>query len=106
MAYRITLQRERKHARIEAEHARGADPEGPDEYQDVPGFCKWATIEEIRRHGCVLTPGRYVSGEVREDDGEPFEEKMRRLVAHLRERTAQARTLGEAIARILAHLGF
>jgi type I restriction enzyme M protein len=47
-----------------------------DEYADVPGFCKNATLEEIRKHGHVLTPGRYVGAEAQEDDGEPFEEKM------------------------------
>lgn len=72
----------------------------------MPGFCKSATTDEIHRRGYVLTPGRYVSGEVREHDGEPFEEKMRRLVAHLRQQTAQARTLDKAIARNLAHMGF
>ena len=45
-------------------------------YQDTSGFCKSATLEEIRKHGCVLTPGRYVGAEAQEDDGEPFEEKM------------------------------
>ncbi len=51
------------------------------EYADVPGFCKSATLEEIRKHGHVLTPGRYVGAPEQEDDGEPFEEKMKRLVA-------------------------
>jgi len=55
------------------------------EYEDVPGFCKSATLEQVRKHGHVLTPGRYVGAEAQEDDGEPFEEKMTRLVAQLRE---------------------
>ena len=49
------------------------------EYADVPGFCKSAPLEEVRKHGHVLTPGRYVGAEAVEDDGEPFEEKMKRL---------------------------
>ena len=61
------------------------------EYDDVPGFCKSASLEEIRKHGHVLTPGRYVGAEEVEDDGEPFEEKMERLVATLREQQAEAR---------------
>ena len=50
-------------------------------YSDVPGFCKSATREEIAAHGYVLTPGRYVGAEEVEDDGEPFNEKMPRLIA-------------------------
>ncbi len=64
-------------------HAWRGDPDAG-EYADVPGFCKAATAEEIRGHGYVLTPGRYVGAEAAEDDGEPFEEKMRRLIAELR----------------------
>ncbi|HXH23842.1 MAG TPA: N-6 DNA methylase [Vicinamibacterales bacterium] len=76
------------------------------EYKDVPGFCKSATLEEIRKHGHVLTPGRYVGAEAQEDDGEPFEEKMRRLVAQLREQQAEAAKLDAAIARNLKELGY
>ena len=43
------------------------------EYADMPGFCKSTTLDEIRKHGHVLTPGRYVGAEPQEDDGEPFE---------------------------------
>ena len=48
-------------------------------YADVPGFCKSTKLDEIQKHGYVLTPGRYVGAEAVEDDGEPFEEKMARL---------------------------
>jgi len=58
--------------------------DGDGEYEDVPGFCKSATLEVIRKHGYVLTPGRYVGVPPQEDDDEPFEEKMARLVAELR----------------------
>ena len=51
------------------------------EYSDILGFCKSASLEEIRQHGHVLTPGRYVGAEPQVDDGEPFEEKMHRLTA-------------------------
>ncbi len=76
------------------------------EYVDVPGFCKSVGVEEIRKHGHVLTPGRYVGAEAREDDGEPFEEKMKRLVAQLREQQAEAARLDAAIARNLEELGY
>ncbi len=74
-------------------------------YQDTSGFCKSATLEETRKHGYVLTPGRYVGAEAQEDDGEPFEEKMRRLVTRLREQQAEARRLDEAIWKNLKELG-
>jgi type I restriction enzyme M protein len=75
-------------------------------YADVPGFCKSAPLDEVRKHGHVLTPGRYVGAEAQEDDGEPFEEKMRRLTATLREQQAQAAKLDAAIATNLSELGY
>ena len=80
--------------------------DGPGEYQDVPGFCKAATLEKIRRHGYVLTPGRYVGVPPSEEDDEPFEEKMARLVAELREQMAEAEKLDKAIWRNLEELGY
>jgi type I restriction enzyme M protein len=53
------------------------------EYRDVPGFCKAASLEDIRKHGHMLTPGRYVGAATIEDDGEPFAEKMQRLTIEL-----------------------
>ena len=79
---------------------------GLGEYSDVPGFCKSATLEEIRRHGHVLTPGRYVGAEPQPDDGVPFEEKMAQLAAQWREQQAEARRLDEAIEANLTRLGF
>jgi type I restriction enzyme M protein len=75
-------------------------------YADVPGFCKCAKLEEIRKHGHVLTPGRYVGAEAQEDDGEAFEEKMKRLAATLREQQAEAAKLDAAIAANLKELGY
>jgi type I restriction enzyme M protein len=80
--------------------------EGVIDYADVPGFCKSAALDEVRKHGHVLTPGRYVGAEAQEDDGEPFEEKMRRLTATLREQQAEAAKLDAAIAANLESLGF
>ena len=76
------------------------------EYEDVPGFCKAATLEEVRKHGHVLTPGRYVGAEAQENDGEPFEEKMQRLVKQLREQQAEAEQLDAQIAANLKELGY
>ncbi len=76
------------------------------EYQDIPGFCKSAPLEEIRKHGHVLTPGRYVGAEAQEDDGEPFEEKMRRLTAQLRNQLAESTKLDDQIRKNLRALGY
>ena len=76
------------------------------EYADMAGFCKSATLEDVRKHGHVLTPGRYVGAEVQEDDGEPYEEKMKRLAAMLREQQAEAAKLDAAIAANLKELGY
>lgn len=76
------------------------------EYADVPGFCKSVTLEEIRKHGHVLTPGRYVGAAAQEEDGEPFAEKMQRLSAQWREQCAAAARLDAAIEANLKGLGF
>ena len=57
-------------------------------YEDIPGFCKSASLEEIREHGYMLTPGRYVGAAEIEDDGISFEEKMAELTATLYEQFA------------------
>ncbi|MBI1783616.1 SAM-dependent DNA methyltransferase [Candidatus Sumerlaeota bacterium] len=76
------------------------------EYQDVAGFCKSATTAEIAAHGHVLTPGRYVGAEEIEDDGEPFEDKMKRLTAELRCQFAESAKLEKAIKANLKGLGY
>ena len=83
---------------------RGSD--GAGDYADVPGFCKSATLEEIRKHGHVLTPGRYVGAEPQLDDREPFQENMARLTGQWREQQEEARRLDAAIAENLERLGF
>ena len=75
-------------------------------YADVAGFCKSATTAEIAAHGYVLTPGRYVGAEEVEDDGEPFEEKMPRLVAELNAQFAESAKLEQTIKANLRGLGY
>ena len=70
----------------------------------MPGFCKSASLEEIRGHGHVLTPGRYVGAAEAEEDDEPFEEKMHRLTATLREQMAEGRRLDALIEATLREL--
>jgi type I restriction enzyme M protein len=93
-------------ARIAGTYHGWRGDEGAVAYQDVPGFCRSAALEEIRKHGHVLTPGSYVGAEAQEDDGEPFEEKMKRLTATLREQNAEASRLDAAIGQNLKELGF
>lgn len=76
------------------------------EYEDVPGFCRSATLEEVRKHSHVLNPGRYVGVEAQADDGEPFEEKMKLLVSTLRARQSAAAKLDAAIAATLKEIGY
>ena len=75
-------------------------------YEDVPGFCKSATLEEIRAHGCVLTPGRYVGAEAVEEDDEPFEERMNKLAAKLEEQFAESARLEKVIRGNMKGLGY
>ncbi|MDE2835222.1 MAG: class I SAM-dependent DNA methyltransferase [Bacteroidota bacterium] len=75
-------------------------------YEDIPGFCRSAALEEVQQHDYVLTPGRYVGMEAPEDDGEPFELKMKRLVVELREQQAEGARLDTAISANLEMLGF
>ncbi len=93
-------------ARIAATyHAwRGEAEAGP--YADIPGFCKAASLDDVRKHGHVLTPGRYVGAAAQEKDDEPFAQKMQRLAAQWREQQAQAAKLDAAIEHNLKALGF
>jgi len=95
--------------------ASAARPQSPDPdrlkaihqcYEDIAGFCKSATAAEIAAHGHVLTPGRYVGAEEVEDDGEPFEEKMPRLVAELHAQFAESVKLEKLIKANLKGLGY
>jgi type I restriction enzyme M protein len=76
------------------------------EYADVPGFCKSATLDDIRKHAHVLTPGRYVGATAVQEDVEPFDEKMQRLTAILLEQQAESAKLDVAIAQSLKGLKY
>ena len=79
--------------------------EGVGEYVNVPGFCKSTTLEEVREHSHVLTPGRYVGVVAHEDDNEAFEDTMARLTEKLTEQMAEARWLDTAISENLGIIG-
>ncbi len=72
----------------------------------MPAFCKAAKLDDIRKHGHVLTPGRYVGAEAAEEDAEPFEAKMRRLTATLRQQMEDAKKLDATIAANIKELGY
>jgi type I restriction enzyme M protein len=93
-------------ARIAGTYHAWRGDSGSGAYEDVPGFCKSARVEEIRKNGYVLTPGRYVGAEATEDDGEPFEEKMQRLTAKLREQFQESARLEAEIRANLKGLGY
>lgn len=67
------------------------------EYKDEPGFCKSVTLEDIRKAGYVLTPGRYVGIKPEKDDGVPFEEKMKKLTAELEKYFEEGKKLEKKI---------
>lgn len=86
-----------------AYHRWRAKPDaGLGEYQDIPGFCKSATLEEVRKHGHVLTPGRYVGAEDAEDDGVPFAERFSALTATLEDQFNESDRLTALIREKLA----
>lgn len=86
-------------------HAWRGEPDAG-EYQDIPGFCKSATLEDIQEHGYILTPGRYAGSAKAEEDDEPFEDKMRRLTAELFECLSKSESLGAQIKAHLKGLGY
>jgi type I restriction enzyme M protein len=80
--------------------------QGVGTYADIPGFCKSALLEEIRKHGHVLTPGRYVGAEDVEDDGEPFEERVQKLAVTLEQQFVESARLEKEIRKNLKGLGY
>ena len=75
-------------------------------YQDVAGYCKSATLEDIRKHDFVLTPGRYVGAADIEDDGIPFETKMTGMSQTLFSQMKESAKLDEVIRQNLKGLGY
>lgn len=76
------------------------------EYEDKPGYWKSSNLEEIKSHGYVLTPGRYVGAEEVEDDGILFEDKMKELTATLYEQFTESDKLEAIIKKNLEGLGY
>ena len=74
--------------------------------EEVKGFCAIATTEDIAKQDYILTPGRYVGIEEQEDDGEPFEDKMKRLTSELSDMFAKSHKLEEEISKKLGAIGY
>jgi type I restriction enzyme M protein len=87
-------------------HSWRGDKDCKATYEDEAGFCKCATLEEIRGNGHILTPGRYVGSPEVEDDGEPFEDKMARLTTELKQQTAEGARLDRLIWANLEDIGY
>jgi len=85
---------------------RGSDFSDGGEYADVPGFCYSASLADVEKHGCVLTPGRYVGAQAEENDDEAFNDKMGRLTAQLAEQMAKGAELDAVIREKLGALGY
>lgn len=74
--------------------------------EDVKGFCSVATLQDIEKQDYILTPGRYVGIEEQEDDGEPFDEKMKRLTSELSEMFKKSHELENEIREKLGAIGY
>lgn len=75
-------------------------------YEDVLGFCRSASLDEVRKNSWILTPGRYVGTEVEEEDDELFEEKMKRLTSELKQQMEQGQKLDAEIKKNLESIGY
>src|SRR5690606_33980413 len=85
---------------------RGTEFSDGEAYEDQAGFCYSATLEEVEKHGFVLTPCRYVGAVVEEEDDAAFAEKMERLTAELAEQMAKGAELDAVIRERLGALGY
>ena len=75
-------------------------------YEDILGFCKAVTIDEIKENNYVLTPGRYVGVAEKEDDGIPFDETMKTITSELKKQFEESHKLEEEIKKNLEAIGY
>ena len=74
--------------------------------KDEKGFCAVKTLDDIKAQDYILTPGRYVGIAEQQDDGEPFEDKMKRLTTELSGLFEQSHRLEDEIRKQLGSIGF
>jgi type I restriction enzyme M protein len=77
-----------------------------EKYEDVAGFCKSTTLEEIHGQGYVLTPGRYVGASELEEDDEPFEQKIARLTKELEAQFEESDLLQKTILKNISQVDY
>ena len=75
-------------------------------YEDIKGFCKSSTTEDIKSHNYILTPGTYVGIKDEDSDGVPFEKKMKLLSSSLKELTDRSNVLDKEIKNNLSKIGY
>ena len=75
-------------------------------YEDIAGYCYKANFEEIEKNNFILTPARYVGSKEEVDDGEPFDEKMKRLTLLLRKQQMKGMELDQQISENLNRIGY
>jgi len=93
-------------AKISAAYHSWRSKEYKETYKDIPGFCKSASIQEIRKSNYILTPGRYIDFKEIEEDEQAFEEKMQQLTAALKGQMQKAQTIDESIKINLKKIGY
>ncbi|MCV9387497.1 type I restriction-modification system subunit M [Reichenbachiella ulvae] len=97
---------ESKNNVIVSDEGARQSPSDRSAYEDIPGYCRTATLTDIQSNDYVLTPGRYVGVAAEEDDGIPFEEKMESLTQQLKEQMSQGEQLDAEIKKNLKLLGY
>ena len=112
-ARKLGLMVDRKHRELTSEDIKKISDtyhswrgEIAQKYEDVPGFCKSASLNEIRKHEGILTPGRYVGVEEEQEDDEEFSEKMNRLTSELANQMKDSKKLDAEIRKNLKSVGF
>jgi len=85
---------------------RASTVSATDEYKDIPGFCKSATIQDIRKNNYILTPGRFIDFKAADEDGTSYDEQMQKLVASLKKQREKSIILDEEIKINLAKIGY
>lgn len=77
-----------------------------EKYKDIPGYCKSANIQEIRKNNYILTPGIYIASKENQEDGQAFGEKMHQLITVLKEQMLKAQTIDDSIKENLKKIGY